>query len=139
MRSVARDIGFASRGSNEACWVTIKTEGWSRSAPVVQLGSWVQEIIVSGVSRPQKCSQLRVLPRRCLAAKVWRPNIRACPESHYGLLTVVVIEPTCEQVPQGPRSTVRRGQLRALCSTKMIMHGEIHFEWWERHHNESEI
>lgn len=49
MGSVTRDIGFASRGSNEACWATVKNGGWTGSVPVVQLGSRVQEI-VSGCS-----------------------------------------------------------------------------------------
>ena len=45
MRSVARDTGLDSRGSNEACWATMKNGGWTRSVPVVQFGSWVQQTV----------------------------------------------------------------------------------------------
>lgn len=30
-------------------------------------------------------------------------------------------------------------RLKALCSTKMMMHGDTHFGWSERHHKEREI
>ena len=58
------------------------------------------------------------------------------PDVH---LSNVVVERDGEKVLWGPRPKGTMSGVKALCRTKMMMRGDTHFGWSERHRREGDL
>lgn len=67
-----------------------------------------------GVQTPVNVHLVREMTSHMPGCGVVDAECWVCPRSHHGLLTIVVIEPACEKVPQGPRTMVRRVQIEGV-------------------------